>query len=59
MLGLGLLDFFDELAYGLGVLAGEGALTDLQARALVPTDEYGPDDPAFSVKARRENVSKD
>ena len=51
--------FFDEVAYGLGVLAGEGDLTDRQARALVPTDEYGPDDPAFSVKARRENVSKD
>ena len=51
--------FFDEVAYGLGVLAGEGDLTDLQARALVPTDEYGPDDPAFSVKARREKVSKD
>ena len=51
--------FFDEVAYGLGVLAGEGDLTDRQARALVPTDEYGPDAPAFSVKARRENVSKD
>jgi len=51
--------FFDEVAYGLGVLAGEGALTDLQARALVPTGGYGPDDPAFSVKARRQKVSKD
>jgi Domain of unknown function (DUF4105) len=51
--------FFDEVAYGLGVLAGEGALKDLQVRALVPTDGYSPDDPAFSIKARREKVFKD
>jgi len=51
--------FFDEVAYGLGVLAGEGALKDLQVRALVPTDGYGLDDPAFSIKARREKVFKD
>lgn len=51
--------FFDEVAYGLGVLAGEGDLTALQARALVPTDGFGPDDPAFSNKARREIVPKD
>ena len=46
--------FVDEVAYGLGVLAGEGALTDLQARALVPTDGYGVRDAAFSAKAREE-----
>lgn len=45
--------FVDEVAYGLGVLAGEGSLTDLQAHALVQTAAYGIDDPEFSIKARQ------
>jgi hypothetical protein len=45
--------FVDEVAYGLGVLAGEGTLTDLQIRALVQTAGYGIDEPDFSIKARQ------
>lgn len=50
--------FFDEVAYGLGVLSGEGSPQNLQTRALVLTDGYGPADPDFSIKARQaENPS--
>ena len=44
--------FVDEVAYGLGVLAGEGTLVDLQSRALVHTEDYGAGDEAFSARAR-------
>ena len=46
--------FVDELAHGLGILAGEGALSDLQAHALIQTNGYRADDPDFSIKARQE-----
>lgn len=44
--------FVDEVAYGLGILAGEGALEERQARARVQIDGYGVGDDAFSARAR-------